>query len=552
MKKTIEKILLVTACLAVTTLLHAQTVSNRVWFAVWNGAPNPGSDVAVQSLSTGGAATAVATGSAVNFISQTNFPALNSPYDVAVDPVKGKVYVLDNNVQGNAPEYIYSFNLTNSPAQIAASAQIIYTVPVPAADANAGVYPLISGLALDPVNHMLYFNQLDVTTGTNSYIGRLNLAGSSPVLQMLYAGQIPGQGALAIDQTNLYLSAINGLNGNNGIYAAPLSGSGTFTELVTLSAGNVNFPNGLVSGVASVPQNNLIYYLTFNAGVLNNNYSLAQNALWSYNTVTHANAKIASGYKGYPDNIAIDAGNNQYYFTLGRDATGNAAPTNYQAIYTGALGSTSAPTLFYTPALSGQDVAGQANAGNVTLQGIYIQDIAPTNPPPVAVADFVNAAKNQTLNLPVNTLLTNDSDPDNFALSVTGVSSTSTNGGSVALSNGFVIYKPVTNFTGRDRFTYTLTDGPGAQAQGTVTVNVLSVTPPATHQLAIAVAPAGALLIFSGSSGQNYIVQYANVLTGPWYNLSPAVTANSSGFVEFNDLKPFASAMKFYRVSSAP
>lgn len=550
MKKTIEKILLVAACLAATTLLHAQTVSNRVWFAVWNGAPNPGSDVAVQSISTGGAATAVASGSAFSFVSQTNFPAFNSPFDVAVDPVKGKVYVLDNNVPGNAPEYIYSFNLTGTPSQIAASGQIIYTLPVPAVDVTSNLYPLISGLALDPVNHLLYFNQLDVTTGTNSYIGCLNL--SSSVLQKFYTGQIPGQGAIAIDKTNIYLSAINGGNGNNGIYAAPLSGSGTFSELVTLSAGNANFPNGLVSGVASVPQNNLIYYLTFNAGVVNNNYSLAQNALWSYNVVTHANTQIASGYKGSPDNVAIDAANNQYYFTVGRDATGNAAPTNYQAIYTGAVGSAAAPALFYTPVLSGQDIAGQANAGNVTLQGIYIQDIAPTNPSPVAVADSISAEKNQQLDLPVAILLTNDSDPDNYALSITAVSSASTNGGSVSLSNGFVIYTPVTNFTGLDQFTYTLTDSPGAQSQGTVTVNVLAINPPSTNHLALALAPAGALVIFAGSASQNYIVQYANVLTGPWYNLSPAIPANSSGYIEFNDLKPLSSATKFYRVSTSP
>jgi len=60
-----------------------------------------------------------------------------------------------------------------------ADAHLGRPMPVPAADVTANLYPLISGLALDPINHLLYFNQIDLTTGTNSYIGRLDLATSS-------------------------------------------------------------------------------------------------------------------------------------------------------------------------------------------------------------------------------------------------------------------------------------------------------------------------------------------------------------------------------------
>lgn len=363
--------------------LHAQS-SNKVWFVTCNGTPTPSSDVSVQVIATDGTASAIAAGAASNFVSQVNFPSFNSPYDIAVDIAMAKVYVLDNNLQGSTPEYIYSFNLSGTPAQIAASQQIIYTMPVPQADINANLYPLVSGIALDPVNHYLYFNQIDATTSSNSYIGRLTLTSSSksdvfssgsgnPTLQTYYTGLVPGQGPIAVDATNIYLGAINGLNGNDGIYTAPVSGVGAFSEIVTISSGDATFANGLAGGVASHPQSNLVYYLTSNAGIVNNNFNLGQNAIWVYNTVTHIKTKIASGYQGYPNNIALDPVNNRYYFTLGRDGTGNPTPANYQAIFTGTIGSTNAPTLFYRPVLSGQDVAGQPNAGNVTLQGIYIQ-----------------------------------------------------------------------------------------------------------------------------------------------------------------------------------
>jgi hypothetical protein len=230
MPKTITGVLVAASVLAGAMGLHAQS-TNKVWFVMWNGQPTPGNDVAVQSIATDGSGGAIVTGTASNVVSQVNFPAFSSPYDIAVDQALGKVYVLDNNVSGAAPEYIYSFNLTGTPAQIAASVQTVYTMPVPAADVNAGLYPLVSGLTLDQTGHYLYFNQVDVTTGSNSYIGRLTLTNSlktsllssntnNPALQTLYVGQIPSQGPIAIDAANLYLSAINGPGNNDGIYVS--------------------------------------------------------------------------------------------------------------------------------------------------------------------------------------------------------------------------------------------------------------------------------------------------------------------------------------------
>lgn len=441
--------------------VSAQT-SNRIWFVTYNGVPTPSSDVSVQSLGTGGGMNTLAAGTAVNFACQTNFPQFNSPFDVAVDPAMGKVYVLDNNISGVTPEYIYAFNLTSTPAQVANNAQIIYTMLVPAADSNANLYPLISGLALDASNHFLYFNQIDVTTSTNSFVGRLDLATSSksdifatgatnPAFHAYYTGQVPGQGPIALDATNFYLGAISRL-GNAGIFVAPRSVAGTFSEVVTNSASDVTFSNGLVGGVASDPQHHLIYYLTANAGVLNGKYDLNQNALWVYDTVARTTIKISSGYPGDPDNLAIDSANSRYYFTLGQDGTGSPTPTNYQAIYTGTLGSINVPTLLYRPALSGQDAAGQINAGGVVLQGIFVADILPSGGPP-------------------------------------------------------------------------------------------------ENEVAITTATNGWTLLFTGLPAQNYVVQYAPAVGGPWSDLSPVLMADANGLIKYTDQTLPSPQTRFYRVN---
>lgn len=388
--------------------LPAQS-SNQVWFVLYNGQPTPSSDVAVRSVVTDDTATALATGAAAGFLSQTNFSSFSSPFNIAVDPAMGKVYVLDNNLAApnRVPEYIYAFNLAGTPAQIAASGQVIYTMPVPTADTNAGYYPLISGLALDPANHFLYFNQFDLVTGTNSYIGRLDLASSAksdvyssanndPAFHSYYATHVPGWGQIAIDATNLYLGVYNLYTGNSGVYVAPRSGDGAFSELASLAAGDTTFSNGIVCGVASDPRDHLVYYLTSNAG-FPGNLNTNQNALWVYDAAAQTNQEISSGYPAYPDNIAIDPGSSRYYFTVGQDGSGNPTPTNYQAIYTGTLGSTNAPTLLYTPALGGQDADGQINAGRVVLQGIFVEDLPPASGPPENRMTIAPSASGWTL-----------------------------------------------------------------------------------------------------------------------------------------------------------
>ena len=99
------------------------------------------------------------------------------------------------------------------------------------------------------------------------------------------------------------------------------------------------------------------------------------------------------------------------------------------------------------------------------------------NRAPQANADNVRTYPKTAITVNV---LANDTDVDGDALTIEKISRP-TNGTAVINANG-VIYKPKATFTGVDTFTYSITDGRGGNATGTVTVKV------APNQLPVAVA----------------------------------------------------------------
>jgi Bacterial Ig domain len=92
--------------------------------------------------------------------------------------------------------------------------------------------------------------------------------------------------------------------------------------------------------------------------------------------------------------------------------------------------------------------------------------------PPVAAPDTLLSRQNATGTVNV---LTNDSDPDGDALTVT--SFTQGAHGAVAFTGGVATYTPAPSYLGGDTFTYTIDDGHGLTATGTVSVTVTNPTP---------------------------------------------------------------------------
>jgi hypothetical protein len=141
---------------------------------------------------------------------------------------------------------------------------------------------------------------------------------------------------------------------------------------------------------------------------------------------------------------------------------------------------------------------------------------------PVAGTNTAATLVNTPLTIAHAKLLYNDSDPDNDPLTVTAVSATSVNGGSVVLGVSNVTYTPLLDFTGPDSFTYTISDGRGGSA--TTNVHVV-VAAGGSQNISSVVHDSGAgtvTVTFAGIPGYTYRVQYTTELTPPvtWSDFS--------------------------------
>jgi hypothetical protein len=144
------------------------------------------------------------------------------------------------------------------------------------------------------------------------------------------------------------------------------------------------------------------------------------------------------------------------------------------------------------------------------------------------------------------TLLAGASDADSDSLNLS-VSTTSTNGGLVAVTSGWVFYTPAAGFTNADSFTYTVTDGEGGSAVGTVTVAIEVDNDPGQNLVITNMGNGSFLVSGSGIPGRTYQMQYTDSLTPTdWQDLSGgSETADPVGAFQYTDTT--GSSSRSYR-----
>jgi T5SS/PEP-CTERM-associated repeat protein/VCBS repeat-containing protein len=134
-------------------------------------------------------------------------------------------------------------------------------------------------------------------------------------------------------------------------------------------------------------------------------------------------------------------------------------------------------SFIYTPAenFAGTDsFTYRANDGQLASAPATVTlAVRAVNDNPVAAPDRVSVRQNRELVIPAADLLTNDTDVDGDALRVTAVAATADTHGTVRLSDGRITYRPDRRYTGPASFTYSVSDGRGGTATGTVHVTVL-------------------------------------------------------------------------------
>lgn len=127
-------------------------------------------------------------------------------------------------------------------------------------------------------------------------------------------------------------------------------------------------------------------------------------------------------------------------------------------------------------------------AYNVTVKTEDLPNAPSTNLPPTPAGDTAQTKSNTALTLSNATLLANDTDPNGDTLTIISVDTPSEQGGSVVLGTTGVTYTPKANWSGIDKFTYTVKDPSGAPAAATVTVTVTNQLPDAVNDTANATA----------------------------------------------------------------
>ncbi|PYR69576.1 MAG: hypothetical protein DMF88_05630, partial [Acidobacteria bacterium] len=146
---------------------------------------------------------------------------------------------------------------------------------------------------------------------------------------------------------------------------------------------------------------------------------------------------------------------------VGTPAHGTATAGGGMVTYTPALNYNGADSFTYT--------IGDGHGGTATAS--VAVTITAANDAPLAANDASTTAEDTAVSIAV---LANDTDVDGDALTVS-VAGTPAHGSTLANADGTITYTPAANYNGADSFTYTISDGHGGTATGTVSVSVTAV-----------------------------------------------------------------------------
>ncbi len=168
------------------------------------------------------------------------------------------------------------------------------------------------------------------------------------------------------------------------------------------------------------------------------------------------------------------------------------------------------------------------------------------NTPPVAGDDTIYRNPALSTKVRLSTLLASDSDADGDTLNIT-VSSVSASNATITVSGGWVFYTPPAGFTNADSFTYTVNDGYGGSATGTVTVALQADNNPSQNLVITSLGNNMYQIDGNGIPGYTYRLQSSDTSSPfTWQDLAGgSLTADSTGKFQYIDTT--TEPMRFYR-----
>lgn len=210
--------------------------------------------------------------------------------------------------------------------------------------------------------------------------------------------------------------------------------------------------------------------------------------------------------------------------------SGAAADSIYETILRGIVYNNSSDA----PVTSDRTVTIVANDTNDSVTRAATVTVSAVNDNPLAVGNTIYRLAGDDTKVKISTLLGNDTDPDGDAVSFVSVPSASAGGATLNRAGDWIYYTRAG--TSADSFTYSVSDGLGGTASGTVTVLIQGDSGQSSSEITITLDVSGAHLTFNGIPGITYTVQFTETVEDPesWVDLGTAA-ASGLGLYRFDD-----------------
>ncbi len=185
-----------------------------------------------------------------------------------------------------------------------------------------------------------------------------------------------------------------------------------------------------------------------------------------------------------------------------------------------------------------EDLGNTGMGGELFAVGIVPVNVLSVIEPIHAIADLAERPAGRSLKIRTSKLLANDVDIEGRTLTLLGVSAASAHGATVSIDGNWVIYQPPLGFDSTDSFTYTVSNGAGDSATGTVTIVIQGDSSAPTGNilsLTYLSATGFKLVRFQGIPGRTYRIQATDSLSPADWTTLALVTSGANGVYEFTD-----------------
>lgn len=166
---------------------------------------------------------------------------------------------------------------------------------------------------------------------------------------------------------------------------------------------------------------------------------------------------------------------------------------------------------------------------------------------PIPNAPVINRLVTRRVKAPATFFSGTDLDGDPVTLLSAGPDSS--NGGSVTIRDGWVLYAPPPASNSPDTFSFAVSDGKGGSANGTAMVNVVNDESYSTNYVVELISEDEVRVTFDGIPGRTYAIDYTEILTPPAWQSLGNIAADSNGRLIFNHTLSAGSPERIYRVT---